>query len=251
MNDVSNPIKCLPWTLDRPSSHFNPTKKLARMNPAQARKWVQSTLLQQPSGKDETNYGDILIHMIKDPRLGSKAQSILSDAIVYTLRKAKKERKLDGAQLLKAILRVCQQAYVPDTAAWFQTEIERLVRYPIATRNFWGGDENMRQILYAAVIQCPAWIRHSTKETWTRLLHKSTYSTFGYLGLCHSFDEYVQLMREWWSYCDTNDRVMELEEILFTSLKRLGKAGLRRALGKVDAWPIALALEQERIIASL
>jgi hypothetical protein len=159
------------------------------------------------------------------------------DAATRLISRAAKDLLSEGRALAPAVpfyfmplLRLCQQVLLPETSGWFVEELRRLVEHPGESEAKWGNQEDIEQIVYAALIQAPGLPQSASHLLWRTLLERAAYCTVALLALGSSFELRLTHMRTWWRTCISEERDREVRQIIYEALRNEGEDRVRNAL---------------------
>jgi len=190
-------------------------------------RWVKTWLARRLSGDDpfvpldkrvDEDPDALVVGLLRDAGLAHPASSLVSKAILSFLDQSAK-RAPDLPPFFSNTLRLCQQVRIPDTSPWFTDQLAQIAKAPVRAEKHWGGIERTKEIIYAAAVQSPGLPSAASKKVWQALLKISQYATLALAGLCRSFEDQVAHMKSWWRTCPAEERVLELNQMLFTGLK--------------------------------
>ena len=107
------------------------------------------------------------------------------------------------------LLRVCQQIHLPLTATWFARELHLIATDQTAATLKWDSVASTREILFAAVRQCPAARYADALPDWERLLRVRQYSSIGLIGISSNVSDQLQHLSIWWTVSPPESRRSE------------------------------------------
>ena len=190
-------------------------------------RWVKTWLARRLSGDDpflpldkrvDEDPDALVVGLLRDAGLAHPASSLVSKAILSLLDQSAK-RAPDMPPFFSNTLRLCQQVRIPDTSTWFTGQLAQIAKAPVHAEKQWGGVERTKEIIYAAAVQSPGLPSAASKKTWQALLKIPRYTTLALAGLCRSFEDQVAHMKTWWRTCPAEERLLELNQMLFTAIK--------------------------------
>ena len=190
-------------------------------------RWVKAWLARRLSGDDpfvpldkrvDEDPDALVVGLLRDAGLAHPASSLVSKAILSLLDQSAK-RAPDVPLFFSNTLRLCQQVRIPDTSTWFTVQLAEIAKAPVRAEKYWGGVEKTKEIISAAAVQSPGLPSDASTKAWQALLKVSQYATLALAGLSRSFEDQVANMKSWWRTCPPEERVLELNQMLFTGLK--------------------------------
>jgi hypothetical protein len=200
-------------------------------------RWVLSWLRERLAGRDP--------HLPLDRRSGEDpdakvvgllrsagplhpASRLIGKAIARLLREAG-EQSQNPPDYLASLLRVCQQARIPDTDSWFSVFVERLAEDPAAVEAQWSS-ASLGEIIYAAIQQVRGTPSSPIHAAWVRLLRQPRYTTQALIALSSSFEIELDYLALWWLACPAGERARELRRRMARALALEGDEKIREAL---------------------
>ena len=152
------------------------------------------------------------------PLLGRAARRLLDEAAAAAP---------SSPPWFRPLLRLCQQAALPATGAWFAAELERLAEKPESFASRWPERDLAGEILFAALRQSPGWPGSPARPAWEALLARPETTTFALSALGTSLQQQVAHLRAWWEACPQEERDLELSQLIFEALTAEGAEAAR------------------------
>ena len=176
------------------------------------------------------------MEILRDTGSGHPAFGSIANAVLSMLDKARQTAPQSPAYL-PGLLRLCQRIRIPKVGTWFGEEIKTLANGPDGTERRWGGYEQTKEVVFAALVQSPGLRTAASRPSWLVLLEQPRYSTLALLALGTSFREQAAHLSKWWRNCVVSERQSELSQLIFTALKTEGAESIFAVLKPLDSLP--------------
>ncbi|MBM4034568.1 MAG: hypothetical protein FJ291_22725 [Planctomycetes bacterium] len=211
---------------------FKPTiRKDGTLDPecfAQAgQRWVTEWLRARLSGTDpyfpidlrsDEDPEALVAGILRDAGLVHPGSCFIARAVLSLLERARKVAPR-VPRYFGSLVALCELTPLPTTGPWFAREVRELAADSDRLEKRWGGYEQAKEIVFAAMVQCPGLPSAASREAWEALLMIPRYATLALLAVGTSFREEARHLKDWWHHCPAGDRERDLDQMIFTALK--------------------------------
>jgi hypothetical protein len=176
----------------------------------------------------------LLVGLVRTLGSGHPLSVLLGQAARKLLEEAGPE-----SPFLRSLLRLCQQAPLPETEPWFTARLKTLADHPEEFHSLWPEGALVQEILFAALRQSPGRPGNPARPEWEKLLTRPETATHAFTALGSSLEQQASHLVDWWQACPPEDRGLELSQILFEGLAE-GEDKLQDAFGRIPSLPAEL-----------
>jgi hypothetical protein len=222
-------------------------------------RWVLSWLRERLAGRDpylplDRRSGEdpdaLVVGLLRSAGPLEPASRLIGRASLRLLREAEEQAPSPPA-FLASLLRICQQARLPDTEEWFAAFVEKLADDAAAVEARWSKNL-LAEIVYAAIQQTRATPGSAGQASWLKLLRLPRFTTYALIALSSSFEAEVEHLAEWWQACPAAERTRELRQRITRAAKLQGDQRLREVLSaKWTVLPAGLRTAIDGVLGKL